>query len=164
MRSISYILLLILSTTCLWQCSSPPPDIRIGAPLPTFSVKDLDGKSFTHKDLKKGVTILNFWATWCQPCRTEMPALNEIHQTGAARVLGISLDEGGPNAVQQFLKKQPLTYDILMGDQNTFRRFQGLAIPYTLIISPSHQIVAIHSGPVSLDDLKRDILKAQAAG
>lgn len=154
----------ILSLCLLWQCSSPQPDIHVGATLPSFSVKDLQGKRFTQKDLANDVTILNFWATWCQPCRTEMPTLNKIQQTGTARVLGISLDEGGPTAVQKFLEKEPLAYTILMGDQQTFQRFQGLAIPYTLIISPSHQIVAIHSGPVSFEDLQRDIAKAREAG
>lgn len=148
----------------LLTCSKGTVPVAIGGPIPEFHLKDLKGASFKNKDLGNEVTILNFWATWCQPCRTEMPALNQIESDGDARVIGISLDEGGVPVVQAFLKKEPLKYTILMGNQDVFLRFKGLATPYTLVVSPKGEIVAIHSGPASLETLREDIAKAKKVG
>lgn len=78
-----------------------------GAAAPDFTVKDLDGKDVTLSSLKGQVVLVNFWATWCPPCKEEIPSmikLNRAMQGKAFRMLAISIDEGGKEAVNGFFK------------------------------------------------------------
>src|SRR2546430_7553270 len=99
-----------------------------GEPAPDVSLKDLDGKDVTLSQFKGKVVLVNFWATWCDPCRVEIPWLIEMQQKYSARgftVLGISMDEEGKAAVDPFLAKErfnvngqklPMNYPIVIGN------------------------------------------------
>ena len=101
--------------------------------------------------------VLNFWATWCANCKKELPMLQELAQHPQVKVIGIALDEGGRNAVQPFVEKNGINYTILLGNQQIFTRFNGLAIPYTLILDRNQQIVNIYRGPVGKEAIKADL-------
>ncbi len=78
-----------------------------GAAAPDFTVKDLEGKDVNLASLKGSVVLVNFWATWCPPCKEEIPSMIKLNSAMAGkafRMLAISIDEGGKDAVQKFFK------------------------------------------------------------
>src|SRR4051812_43602531 len=97
------------------------PDVQrveIGARAPDFRAIDLaSGDSVSLRDhYKNTVTLVNVWATWCAPCRVEMPAMEKLYQSLAPRgfkIAAISIDEGGPEVVQKFSQELGLSFDIL---------------------------------------------------
>lgn len=137
--------------------SEPPADIRIGGTIPDFSLKTLDGKTVNRADLAGKLVVLNFWATWCGPCMQEIPALKAIASQGKAEVIGIALDDGGEGPVGRFVAKNDLKYQILLGDEDTFRRFDGVGIPYTLVLDASTKIIAVYRSVAHQEDLERDL-------
>ena len=94
---------------------------------PTVSLKDLNGKDVTLEQYKGEVVLVNFWATWCAPCKVEIPWMIEFQQKYAPRgftILGVSMDEDGKKAIQPFLdkerfdvngQKEAMSYPILLG-------------------------------------------------
>ena len=106
--------------------------------------------------------LVNFWATWCAPCRREMPVLKELDAMGV-KVVGIALDEEGERAVAPFVERQGLGYTILLGDQAVFQRFGGLNIPYTLVLDGERRIVNYYRGPVTREALLGDLQAVRRA-
>jgi len=103
----------------------------------SFTLADLNGKSWTLKDLKGKVVMLNFWATWCPPCRKEMPDLEALYKQFEAEgfvVLGVSDDD--PDKVREFVQKQGITYPVLLdpgSKVNHMLQIEG--IPKTFVYS-----------------------------
>jgi len=144
------------------------------AKAPDFSLQDMKGKTFKLSDLKGKVVILDFWATWCGPCRMEIPDLNAIHKeykTKGAVVVGIALDEGGKADLVKGMKKYKLImdYPVLIGEGNfknkTFAAFAEAAgiqiegIPTTFILDKEGNIVNHYVGvqekKVFVDELNK---------
>jgi peroxiredoxin len=109
-----------------------------------FTLNDLNGKPWTLRDLRGKVVLLNFWATWCPPCRKEMPDLESLYQRFAPQgfvILGIS-DEEAP-VVQKFIAQQGITYPILLDPGRKLnKRFQIEGIPKTFVYDRDGEIVA----------------------
>ncbi len=112
---------------------------------PGFTLKDLEGKPIKLSDFSGKVVLLNFWATWCPPCREEIPALVALQKQYAAQglvVLGISMDEGGPARVASFIKKTAINYPVVLGDEKTSTAYGGIQVlPTTFVIDRKGQIV-----------------------
>ena len=90
-----------------------PPDFP--RPTPSFALKDLAGKPISNRSLAGRVVLLDFWATWCAPCRKAMPELQALHEKYASRgltIVGVSIDEGGPAKVKKFVAAKKFTYAI----------------------------------------------------
>ncbi len=88
---------------------------------PDFTLRSLDGERFTLSSLRGKVVLLNFWATWCPPCRREIPDLNRIYDTYKDRgvvILGVSWDELNNEQIKTFVKNYKVTYPILHGTQS----------------------------------------------
>jgi thiol-disulfide isomerase/thioredoxin len=149
----------VLLLAALASCSadSSPENVVVGNLAPDFTLTSLDGTTVESNSLKGTVVIVNFWATWCQPCMTEIPELKEFAASSKARVVGIALDEGGLNAVQPFVENHRINYTVLLGDQEIFQRFNGLGIPYTLVLDRSQRIVKIYRGPATKASLEEDL-------
>ena len=109
-----------------------------------FTLTDLNGKSWTLKQLKGKVVLLNFWATWCQPCRKEVPDLEALYKQFESQglvVLGISDDE--PDKVRAFVQQQGVTYPVLLdGGSKVNHLFQVDGIPKTFVYDREGKIVA----------------------
>ena len=88
--------------------------------MPAYSTETLDGKHFDVAAERGNVVLLNLWATWCVPCRYEIPELQALHNRYASRgfkVIGVSLDESGADTVKQFVSEEKITYPIALTHQ-----------------------------------------------
>lgn len=110
-----------------------------------WTLKNLEGKPVKLSDFKGKVVLLNFWATWCPPCREEIPDLVSLQKQYASQglvVLGISMDEGGPARVASFAKKYEINYPIVLGDEKTSAAYGGIQVlPTTFVIDRKGRIV-----------------------
>ena len=117
---------------------------------PNLSLKTGDGKTYELYRHKGKVVILNFWATWCGPCRQEIPDFIEVYKKykdQGVEIVGVSLDQGGWEKVNPFVKQNSINYPVVLGNPavaSTFGKIQF--IPTTFIIDPSGNIVDEHTG------------------
>ncbi len=128
---------------------------------PNFTLKTHDGNVVDLSKLKGKVVVLNFWATWCGPCRQEIPGFIEtyksLHSKGV-EIVGVSLDEGGWDAVQPYVSKTNIPYPIVIGDQSLSEAYGGIeAIPTTFIITKDGNIAGKHVGFMSKEQLEKQI-------
>lgn len=128
---------------------------------PGWTLKDINGKSVKLSDFKGKILILDFWATWCGPCKTEIPAFVELQKKfggeGVA-VVGVSLDDDGPKPVAQFAKSTGITYPIVMSNPKILRDYGNIeAIPTTFIIDRGGKIVSKHVGLVEKETFEKEI-------
>ncbi len=134
-----------------------PARLAVGDPLPGFSLAALDGSQVDSGSLAGKPVVLNFWATWCQPCLREIPELGALAEDDRLEVVGIALDEEGQAAVQPFVQSHGMRYRILLGNQEVFLSMGGIAIPYTLVLDPDLRLVNVYRGPAKRADLERDV-------
>jgi peroxiredoxin len=117
---------------------------------PDFQVRTPDGSTLRLTDFKGKVVFLNFWATWCEPCREEMPSMERLHQAYKDRglvVLAISLDLQGASVVKPFVKKFALTFPIGLDPKMTVRETYGVwAVPSTFLIDRKGKRVLFANG------------------
>ncbi len=139
-------------------------------PAPAVTFKNLDGADVTLAQYKGTVVLVNFWATWCDPCYIEIPWLIEMQQKYAAKgftILGVSMDEEGKAAVVPFLAKErfnvngqklPMNYPIVIGNDDVADKFGGLlGYPTTFLISKDGKIVKKVQGLISYEELTKEI-------
>ncbi len=131
-----------------------PEEVVEGGTIPDFALKSLDGQEVTKASLKGKPVVLNFWASWCGNCRAEIPELKQVAAGAKAKVIGVSLDETGAAAVKPFVESQGINYQVLIGDQETFQQFNGVAIPYTLVLDGSQRIVKVYRGHANREELE----------
>lgn len=137
-------------------CSSPPP-VAVGEIAPELDLPALGGGTVSSDDLDARPTVVSFWATWCQPCYREIPVLNELAGEPEVQVVSIALDEDGAAVVAPFVEERQIRYPVLLGDEETFLRFDGFGIPHTLVLDAERRIVAVHRGPVEREVLRREL-------
>ena len=125
-----------------------------------FSSIALDGRLLTSADWRGKVTIVNFWATWCPPCRTEIPefiALQEKYRH-SLQIIGVSLDEGSPDVVRAFATEHGINYPIVMMTDDFRRGFPGVfALPTSFVLDPRGRIVQRHVGLISISVYEQEV-------
>jgi cytochrome c biogenesis protein CcmG/thiol:disulfide interchange protein DsbE len=137
---------------------------------PTVGLQGLDGKDTTLQQYKGQVVLVNFWATWCGPCKVEIPWMIEFQQKYSPRgftILGVSMDEDGKKAVQPFLDKErfdvggqqmAMNYPIFLGSDAIGEKFGGiLGLPTTMLFNRDGKKVRTIVGLVNHDDLSKAI-------
>jgi peroxiredoxin len=128
---------------------------------PDFTLNDATGKPVKLSDFRGKVILLNFWATWCVPCRAEIPLLVGFQQTYRDRqfeVLGVSADEDGWASVMPYIDEKKMNYRVMIGNIDVVHSYGGLGvIPTTLIIDRSGRIAATHLGLCRKDEYEADI-------
>jgi peroxiredoxin len=129
---------------------------------PDFTLKDADGKSVKLSDYKGKVVLLNFWATWCGPCKIEIPWFMDFEQTYKDKnfaVLGVSLDEDGWDAVKPYIALKKINYRVMIGTEQLAQLYGDVdSLPTTFMIDREGRVAAVHVGLVSKSDYTHDIL------
>ncbi len=118
-------------------------------PAPPFLLRDLDGNVVSTAQWQGKVVLLNFWATWCPPCREEIPLLVELAKKYKDNLLivGISLDDASANEVRQFTKAFHVNYPIVMWSRELIAEYGGVpALPTTFLINKDGRVVQKHEG------------------
>jgi peroxiredoxin len=129
---------------------------------PDFELKDLEGKTVRLSDFAGQVRIVDFWATWCLPCRQEIPHFQSLYETYRKKgvtIIGISLDQGGSDVVKSFSREYKMTYPTVMGNVETARAFGDVrAIPTTFVIDREGMIFKKYVGYKEREVFEQDIL------
>ncbi|MBI3492648.1 MAG: TlpA family protein disulfide reductase [Acidobacteria bacterium] len=123
--------------------------LRNPAPVPSFTARDLDGRMISPAEWRGKVVLINFWATWCPPCRAEIPELIALQAEyrGQLQIIGVSEDEGSLEAVERFVGDYKISYPIVVSSpelRNSFPDVFGL--PTTFVLDRSTRIVQKHVG------------------
>ena len=124
-----------------------------GGATPPLSLRDLDGREHKLEDYKGKVVMLNFWATWCDPCREEMPAMQRLQEKLAGKLVVLAVDYGeGPPRIKDFLKKVPVRFTVLLDrDTSAATAWKVKVLPTTLVIDPQQKIRFVAVGDVGWD-------------
>ena len=131
--------------------------VRVGDAAPAYAAETLDGERMALERLRGRPVLLNVWATWCHPCREEIPALEQLHRAYAPRgleVVGVSIDQGGQQqAIREFLAEFGASYPIWLDpDGDIQSTYSTIGVPTTFLIGPEGKVLWRHVGPVRADD------------
>jgi cytochrome c biogenesis protein CcmG/thiol:disulfide interchange protein DsbE len=132
--------------------------------MPAFTGKTVnDQGQFDSATLQGKVVLVNFWATWCPPCRKEIPSLvklQEKYRDKGFAVVGVSMDEGGSKLVAKFLDKQKVSYPVIIGDAELARGFGGvIGVPASFLVDRKGELIRRYDGFASEDELQEEIEK-----
>jgi thiol-disulfide isomerase/thioredoxin len=146
------------------------PDAPDAKAAPDVTLKDLDGKDVSISQYKGKVVLVNFWATWCDPCKVEIPWLIEMQQKYGAKgftVLGVAMDDEGRSVVAPFVQKEKfeitggesqMNYPIVIGNDAAADKFGGLlGYPTSVLIGRDGKILKRITGIISTDEISKTI-------
>ena len=156
-------------------CSSSPRTVRAASlkpaaerkKAPDFELKDGNGQTVRLSDYRGKVVLLDFWATWCGPCKIEIPWFQEFERQNKDKgfaVIGVAMDDEGWDAVKPFAQQRGINYRLVLGNDKVADLYGGLeALPTTLLIDRGGNIAAVHvglSGKNEFEDSIQELLKA----
>lgn len=134
----------------------------IGDTMPAYEAKWLDGSTFDLAKSRGKVVLLNVWATWCGPCRYEIPELQAIHDEHAPKgfeVIGVSVDQSGADAVKQFVDERKMTYPVALDEEGRIATLlETTVLPTTVLLDREGKIVWKRYGAIMPGD--QDLAKA----
>lgn len=139
--------------------ASKTPVADVEPVYPSFTLPDLDGADRNFEEWRGNHTLLNFWATWCAPCRREIPLLKEFqdqHSANVIQVIGIAVDF--PDEVAAYAEQAEFNYPVLIGQEDAMAvaetsGIEFIGMPFTMIVSADGQLLSSHMGEIFEDDL-----------
>ncbi len=154
-----------LLTACLISlvCVSLTGAASVKGPAPNFTLKSLSGKNLKLSEMTGNVVLINFWASWCGPCREEMPLLNALHKKYEPlgfTVLGVNVEEDMEGAMN-FLGHVPVDFPILLDNTNKVsKQYKVVAMPTTVVVDRDGNMRYLHEGYKPGDEKKyRQMIK-----
>ena len=130
---------------------------------PPFSLQDTNGNLYSSSQLAGKPTVINFFATWCPPCKAEIPGFVEVynrHKGKGFELIGISLDTDTRENLPGFLMSNKIGYRILFGDLTTARAYGGVSsIPTTFFVGKDGEIKNVHIGYMDKDAFDKEVMK-----
>jgi peroxiredoxin len=155
---------------CLSEgCSTAPTAVKAASlkpdtqrkEAPDFALKDAEGKTVHLSEYRGKVVLLDFWATWCDPCRLEIPWFIDLQRKNKDKgfdVLGVSMDDEGWEVVKPFMRDVGVNYRVLIGNDQTTEMYGGVdALPTTFLIDRQGKIAAVHVGLTSRKAFEDDV-------
>jgi thiol-disulfide isomerase/thioredoxin len=140
--------------------ASGGPASLAGAPAASFPLQRLDGQTDALANYRGHVVLVNLWASWCEPCRTETPALERLYRENKAKglvVLGIDQGEDAKVAAE-FARSMKLSYPILLDkDQQYGNAYSGLGLPTTLLVNKDGHVAWGHDGELSFEQMTQAV-------
>ncbi len=143
-----FLLTVLLLTSCDNSISEPQVSKQVGSVenvAPDFTLTDMNGQQVSLSQFRGKVVILNFWATWCPPCREEMPSMEQLYRDYKDKglvMLAVNVEENGKKAVEKFLKKNPHSFPILLDTENVAQNTYGVfRFPESFIIDQNGFVV-----------------------
>ena len=123
--------------------------LQVGGSAPPFRLNDLAGKAFSSAQLKGSLTVLDVWATWCEPCIDEIPMFNRLHtkySRNGIKVIGIAVQSGSAKDIDAHVGKLGVKYPILVGTDRTVEEYVEVGFPVTYLIAPDGTIAKKYVG------------------
>ena len=144
--------------------SAAPPGSRITSAehsfAPDFSLPQLNGETLNLSDYRGKVVLLDFWATWCDPCREEVPRFMELqkkYRDQGFQMIGVSMDDN-PEPVRDFYQQFKMNYPVVMGNARTGELYGGvLGLPIAFLVGRDGRIYSKHTGPINISSLDEEI-------
>jgi thiol-disulfide isomerase/thioredoxin len=138
-----------------------------GSPAPDFTLKTLDGKDVTLSSLKGKAVMVNFWATWCEPCKIEMPWLVELqdkYRKDGFEIIGVAMDDSGQKEISEFARKMKVNYTVVIGSEKVADLYGGLdGLPTNFFLDRNGKVIDSFKGLRSESDIVDNIKKALAS-
>jgi peroxiredoxin len=134
------------------------PNLRKTAP--DFALSDSNGSPVKLSDYKGQIVLLDFWATWCHGCKTEIPWYMEFqnkYKERGLRVIGVSMDDDGWKSVRPFIEQNKLNYPVVIGNETLAKQYAVDSMPVTLLLDRDSKIAETHSGMVDKNEFESDI-------
>jgi peroxiredoxin len=132
--------------------------LTVGQPAPNFTLTDLNGNSHTLSALAGQPVIINFWATWCLPCRIEMPELQTTHEQYAEQglvILALNQEEDPETVRRYFYDEMDLTFTPLLDERGDVSRlYTAFGFPTTFFVNEAGMITAVHRGPLTQEQIE----------
>jgi peroxiredoxin len=130
--------------------------------LPEFSLRTLKGQTMTSQELKDSIVVLDFWATWCEGCITEIPAFNRLEQKYRGRgvkVIGMAVQSGWAKDIRKFAIQYKMRYTLLVGNDDIVSEYGVISFPATYVIAPGWKLHKKYLGvsAIKAADIQRDI-------
>jgi len=141
---------------------SPAAAFQVGGELPELSAELADGTRFSWAQAREQVVVLNFWASYCQPCRVEAPLLSAA-QARDVRVIGLSVEPRSPELVAAQARDLGMHYPVGVADQALLSRFRVQSVPTTYVIGKNRKIVLSRVGVLGERELQEALAAARAA-
>ena len=148
--------------TCVVACggdggATSSGRVEIGAPAPSYAATSIDGDSVSLASQRGQVVLLNIWATWCHPCRAEIPELRAIHDQYRDRglqLVGVSVDaDGSDDAIRAFMRDYQMTFPIWRDpDERVSTTFLAVGVPATFLIDKQGVLRWRRTGPIAPND------------
>ena len=156
----------VLAQRCVAACQNLFSDTSkvesLSGTAPDFILHDATGADIRLSAYRGKVVLLNFWATWCLPCETEIPWFAEFEQAYSNRgfsVIGVSMDEDGWKSVRPYMDSQRMNYPVGLGDEDLAKLYGVNSLPMTLLIDREGRIAAKRVGIVSKIDYENEIIR-----